>query len=471
MNNSSRALIIAVGAVIILLAMSACPWEKWTGGRLKNYHLLSDLFPPEMAAEAARSEAGDNIDPELLSYVEESVETPPADSVPVPVVTVVHDTLKTIVAMPHPETLVEDGVVLIEDYSPESSALRSLKQALSEAGSRNVRIAMVGDSYIEGDILAQDIRHGLQNLYGGRGVGYVPAFTNFPGFRGSVSQTCKHWKESEIRKMAQDDPLRTILGTYHEAEDGATVRLKGTKKPALVDSWQRSRIIYQSKQSGTLSVKFADSDTTLTYEVTPSSGIQCISVDIPTSDVAFKFNAPGTKVLGIWLESPTGIVLDDISLRGNSGVSHRTLNAITTAALRRDVDYDLIILEFGMNALSAAQKDYTAYARGMEAVIDNLRTLYPKAQILVMGVGDRGARVGTSLGSMATVKALVDAQRNMAARTGVMFYDTRAAMGGEGSAVKWNERRLVNSDYVHLNHAGGAALGKIFIESLQKSLK
>jgi len=198
--------------------------------------------------------------------------------------------------------------------------------------------------------------------------------------------------------------------------------------------------------------------------------VQCITLNSPTKDIRVSTDINGLQVLGIWLEGTYGIVLDDISLRGNSGISHRQLNAPTTASMRRYIDYDLIILEFGMNALSAAQKDYTAYGAGMVEVVNNIKALYPGAQIMILGVGDRGHKSGTALGSMPTVTAMVKAQRDVARQTGSLFWDTRAAMGGEGAAVEWHGRKLVNSDYVHLNHKGGKELADIFIKSLTTSL-
>ena len=53
---------------------------------------------------------------------------------------------------------------------------------------------------------------------------------------------------------------------------------------------------------------------------------------------------------------------------------------------------------------------------------------------------------------------MVNAQRKAAADAGVHFWDTRAAMGGENAIAEWRKRRLVNADYIHLNHDGGREL-------------
>ena len=50
----------------------------------------------------------------------------------------------------------------MEDYSPDGNGLKRFKSALAQAGNRVVRIAFLGDSYIEGDIFTQDVREKLR---------------------------------------------------------------------------------------------------------------------------------------------------------------------------------------------------------------------------------------------------------------------------------------------------------------------
>ena len=462
MHRLPSLLILAI-ACIALVVLSLCPWERWTGGKLKDFNLLGDIMPPKEYAQDVSAGVADNIDPELTKIAGE------VDTAAKAIADTVLPEAPVIPEIPSDFTAPRiNGAVAIEDYSADGLGIERLKERLGEASARNVRIAMVGDSYIEGDILAQDIRAGLQDRFGGRGVGYMAAFSAFPGFRSSVNQAASGWQEHEIRKM-KDDPLRTILGTYFTATEGANTHFRKSVKPAHLDSWDRTRIVFRADSSGTITLTGPETEYQ-TFDVAASREIQAVTLTRTVGDVRFTTTIPGIEVLGFWLEGTTGIVLDGISLRGNSGVSHRTLNAATTAQMRQYVDYDLIILEFGMNALSASQTNYNAYANAMVDVVNNLKRLYPNAQVLVLGVGDRGQKQGTEVVSMPTATALIRAQRDVARRTGSLFWDTREAMGGRGAAVDWNERHLLNSDYVHLNHKGGKALADIFLHSLDNTL-
>lgn len=457
---------VAIVAGIVLAALTMCPWNQWTGGKFKDIDLLADFISHRGRSDAETEPAGNAaLDPELLALTAsaDSVATAPAP----------HDTTEakadTLPPIPTNFTAPRMGdVVLLEDYSADGTGLYALKNILAQGRSRNVRIAMVGDSYIEGDILAQDLRAGLQSRYGGGGVGYVGAFSRFPGFRGSVNQASSGWDEKDIKEM-KDDHLRTILGHYHTARQGAETRYIGTVNPEHVNNWQRTRIIFEAPHSG--HIKFTRPDDNVdTYDVEGGPNLQEITVDGNTHSIRMTTDIVGLKVLGIWLENTGGIVLDDISLRGNSGLSHRSLSRTATENMRQWIDYDVIILEFGMNALSTAQTNYSVYGKSMVEVVNNLKSLYPRAQILIMGVGDRGTKIDGKLVSMPTLPNLIKEQREVARKTGSLFYDTRAAMGGEGAAIDWNSRKLLNSDFVHLNHKGGRKLAEIMLKSLESSL-
>lgn len=87
-----------------------------------------------------------------------------------------------------------------------------------------------------------------------------------------------------------------------------------------------------------------------------------------------------------------------------------------------------------------------------------------------MGIGDRGQKRGGAVHSLPTCRNMVDAQRNAARNTRILFWDTREAMGGEDAVVAWRNDRLVNADYIHLNHKGGEVLGKKLADAIIDNL-
>ena len=73
------------------------------------------------------------------------------------------------IAGPAPEVVkldykdsIPEGMIAIEDFADSTGVHREMDRfykALDESGSRLVRIAVFGDSYIEGDILTSALRH------------------------------------------------------------------------------------------------------------------------------------------------------------------------------------------------------------------------------------------------------------------------------------------------------------------------
>jgi lysophospholipase L1-like esterase len=69
---------------------------------------------------------------------------------------------------------------------------------------------------------------------------------------------------------------------------------------------------------------------------------------------------------------------------------------------------------------------------------------------------------------MDSVPLMVEAQREIARKTEIAFYNLFEAMGGENSMVSFveNDPPLANKDYTHLNSLGGRRVATIFVKSL-----
>ncbi len=357
-------------------------------------------------------------------------------------------------------------LVQIEDYTASQQGLQHLRAALSSG--RLARIAVLGDSYIEGDILTQDMRELLQDTYGGSGVGYMSLFTDFPGFRKSVKQGGKGWTTFAANKKG-DKAYMGISEHYFKPSGNATATYSGTSSLAHVDRWDMSKFLFIAPDGGVVKVK--NGADWVSHEVKASPEVQCIAVPGATAEFAVSSSTPSIIGLGVWLESSKGINVDCMSSRGFSGISLKNVNADLCRQMAKYVDYDLIVLEFGINAMSSKQTNYSVYGKRMEEVVNQMRACYPNADILIMGIGDRGEKRGGEVHSMATSKNMVDEQREVARRTHSMFWDTQEAMGGQDAIVKWASSGLANKDYIHLTHKGGRELATRFVNALNHNLK
>lgn len=474
-----KLLLISLLSLLLLGALSFVRWGDVSGGKLHDFNLLADIMVAEADTVLTDSETDETLselDPELAKIMATGGEEVDSSEVsaPLPVDSLATDGIdalelrtevsNTEMAAKSPR---EGDLVIIEDYTPAQRGLSNMRAAL--ASGRVARIAVVGDSYIEGDILTQDLREMLQNRYGGSGVGYVNMHSEFPGFRQSVRQGGAGWKEHDFKKGK-----KAYLGLpqhYFTPSGKATATYKGVSKLKHLDSWDVSRFLFISPEDAEILTR-VDGETEWTvHSVSGSDAVQQIAINTPTAKFEVETSSPGVIGLGVWMDGDNGIAVDCMSSRGISGISLANIDENLAAQMSQYVPYDLIILEFGMNAMSAKQTNYSVYGKQMAKVIEKLRRCYPSTDILVMGIGDRGQKVSGEVHSMSTVNNMVSTQRDVARRTGSLFWDTREAMGGVDAVVRWNRDGNINKDYVHLSHKGGKKLAEPLFNAITNNLE
>lgn len=471
-NKKGYPFLIIGGAIVLLVALSLVPWSDLTGGRIKDFNLLSDLFPGSV-----KTTGEENIDPELAAALgagkdANALEVEIPDTVTRIRMTKILEgkdsiSLHEVIEPKEPVHNVNaDGMVIIEDYTVGEVGLKNLKSALAQVDNRPVRIAVIGDSYIEGDILTMNIREALQNKYGGAGVGYMPVSSELTGFRTTVRQTCSGWTKHEIRKDTRSG-MKTLPGEYFTSQGSGKSTFKGVGTLANLDQWNQTTVLAVAPSGGKIIVNTDNDADTLDMEA--EDVVKALTLNGTTTSATVKATG-GVEIAGVYLNNNNGVCIDNMSLRGNSGQTHRKLSVERAAQMRQYVDYDLIIVEYGINALSSSQSDYSGYQKLMMQTISRLKECYPNADIIMLGIGDRGQKAGSEVKSISTSENMVKAQRDAARLTGVLFWDTRKAMGGENSVLKWRADGMINPDYIHLNQKGGRELARIFVNSLYNSL-
>lgn len=460
-TKPGKAFPILLIALVIVAAVSLLPLNRASNGKLKDFSLWSDLFPKENITQIG---AETYIDPDLEEIKADSPDA--ADQNAEELTAETGEGEGELPPLPEPPKRKEGEPLAIEDFS--GARLPKFRAAMARRDSRPVRIAIIGDSYIEGDIFSQNIREKLQEQYGGHGVGYLPVSSDLTGFRQSIRQTCSGWEKHDFRNNGKKYPI--LSGIYFTPEEGnALTTVKGSKKMAHSATWNNSKFLFIAPSATTVTVTIGDGEPHI-YDVEPSEKVQAIELQGETGEL--KFSTPSTDLiaLGLYLNDNSGIAVDNMSIRGYSGIKHNIISTDLASQMRQWADYDLIIIEYGINALTSDTYDYAYYTRAMEKSIARIKEAYPNADIIVMGIGDRGEKIGSEVHSMKSVPYMVDQQRKMARKLGVAFWDTREAMGGEDAIVEWTDHRDTNKDYIHLSFNGGDRLATLFVQSLNQLL-
>ncbi len=449
-----RVVLIILCAIALLVGISYMPLNKWTGGKISDFNLLSDIILSSDSDSMSVDEGLELIDPELQAAMMDKREKDTA--------TVAEGEEPLIAIQPNKEA----GQMIIEDYTVTGEGLKRMRESLAKGGV--TRIAVIGDSYIEGDIFTQDLRQMLQSEYGGSGVGYMNMHSEFPGFRRSVKQGGKGWKEFAANKKV-DDKYTGLSQHYFESTANSTATYKGTESLPHLNSWTNSQLLFISPKDAVIKTKSGEGEWQ-SHNITGSPEVQCISIPGLTDNFEISTSTPGVIALGTWLYGDNGVTLDCMSSRGFSGLTLTKVSPELAGQMAKYIDYDLIILEFGINAMSAKQKDFSVYSNRMVEVINHVRECYPNADIIMMGIGDRGEKKAGEVHSMTSAPYMVSAQREAARKARCLFYDTRESMGGEDAIVSWVKDGLANKDYIHLTHQGGKKLAEPLFNAIKANV-
>lgn len=365
------------------------------------------------------------------------------------------------------------GMVCIDDYSnPEAPhGMIPFYEALEQLQTldRPVRIAYLGDSFIEVDILTSSLRALLQKHYGGRGVGFLDADPPYAANRATVRQRSGGWTDHCVLKKGSYDRNRLFLSQHYFTPNGtAWTEITGVNQPGL-DSTDVHTLYLRSSSPVTTGLKL-DGSPMYALRAAGNGRLEALSHTTRSSRTRWQVSGgAGTTVWGMAEESRRGIVVDNFSLRGSGGTTLTEIPVENFKEMNAVRPYDLIVLQYGLNVAGKKQKDYSNYAATMKTVIERLKEGFPEAGILIVGVGDREDRLADGrLHTLPGILALMRYQQNLAAETGVAFWNLYNAMGGEGSIKRMAEAKPAEAgkDYTHINQRGGDRIAKILYNSI-----
>jgi lysophospholipase L1-like esterase len=358
----------------------------------------------------------------------------------------------------------------IEDYSPggRHTGLKRFFSALDRSRTRPVRIAFMGDSFIEGDIMVADFRSAMQQEFGGHGVGFVPIITASPQYRPTVNQQADGWKIYSI--VNSKNPGYTLSGMMFEARyDQAVLSFTTTSQYPALRKVNALKLLYDRNERTTVQFVYNDIMDTLVHTLPPTYSIAQYEISDTISEGRFTFSSvQGFRAIGIALEDRTGVVVDNFSLRGNSGLIFEQLDPAVSASFRAIRPYDLIILQYGLNAMDEDMLDYGWYGARMAKVVRRLQSCFPESDILMLSVPDRANQYNGAFSTMPAVLALLHTQRQTARTTGIPFWNMFGAMGGENSMVRFVDKGWAGKDYTHLTFNGGREIARSLMKVLMK---
>lgn len=354
----------------------------------------------------------------------------------------------------------------IEDFSSGHIGLYRFFTALNNIDNlgRPVRIAFVGDSFIEGDIFVADFRAKMQEQFGGRGVGFLPITSVTEQYRPTIKQSANGWKAYSIIK---DRNRKYVISgfQFEPTSNNASFQFQMVDMYPGLEEVSSIKFIYSGNETTDMYLR-NDRDT-LHYKLPTTDKVTQFEMKgrFQKGQLQFK-NAKGLKAIGVAFEDNHGIVVDNFSLRGNSGIIMTELDGEHCRNLQHIRPYDLIVLQYGLNVAHDSVRDYGWYRNRMVTVVAHIQDCFPGADILVLGVSDRSHKRGNAYTTMPAVVSLLRAQRQIAQNAEVTFWSIFAAMGGQNSMIKYVNSNWASKDYTHLSFRGGREIANALYDAI-----
>ena len=458
-----RAALLAL--VGVLVALSFIPPQNVGGVELRRANILSEILSFDDAVAETPSE------PELFDEEEFTIDLDEvSEQVEAAVVAVPEHIQKSYAwsvdsLYTAERTKVEADTALlrhtttpIEDFSKDSR-MEAFYDTLLNA-KRPVRIAFMGDSFVEGDILTQDLREKLQETYGGGGAGFAPTASPLTGFRRTIKTHSKGWTAYNVMQQKKTpEALRNnfyVSGWVCAPAVDASTRWEVTASKKHLDACTTARLLFLSPSASRIEVVVNDS-LKREFRIDADSSVREIAVSAPrigSVAMTVREGVEGFTGYGAVFEHP-GVVVDNYSIRSNNGQAMFRTNARINAQINELMPYDLIILQYGLNIMQQGVHLYGNYARQIEKMVAYVRQCFPQAAVLVLGVSDRSVKGEAGFEPMDAIPHMLRFQREAAENTGAAFWSTADAMRSLGGMAAFVANGWAGKDYTHINFAGG----------------
>lgn len=360
---------------------------------------------------------------------------------------------------------------LITNFSTDStgSSLQRLMKKLNElkkGKKTKVRIGYFGDSMIEADLLTQTLRKLLQKEFGGSGVGFVPVTNPSAKIRQTVSSSASsNWDELNFKSSGRRNKL--FLSGYLFTGNGAWLEMRDNTikdSAAIIEK----RLFYgHSEEPATVVINNSQS---LTVPDMPEFGNLLLEKS-GRRNIRVNTTSAALPVYGISFETESGVIVDNFSFRGISGVEYNLIDSGFLKAIAENNTYDLLVFQYGVNVLfKPNDKNFNWYARMLMPSLKKLKNSFPNADFIIVSTADRAFRYDDQYQSAVGIDSLIKVQAVAAYETGAAFYNQFETMGGKNSIVAWANANpsLANKDYVHPNHRGAEILAGYFFDALMK---
>jgi len=339
-----------------------------------------------------------------------------------------------------------------------------------------IRILHYGDSQIENDRMTSLLRNRLQRVFGGGGCGMVPAIPLYYGNPAFMEEYQGDWRRYTGFGKKDSTLQHNCYGTL--ASFTSIPLAEEDRLPYLDFEFRKGRRasdfntmkLWLHANEANAAIIFHLNDTISDTIRNLPAGYQELQVfpGGPAQNVRLEFNFPeGGRVYGIGFDSRAGVQVDNIAMRGSSGLVFSKMDRQHLDTMMQTLNPGLLILQFGGNVVPYI-KNVSYYRKKFNRELLFLKELLPGVPILVVGPADMSTKEN---GKFVTFPALIgvrDALREAALSNGCSYWDMFEAMGGENSISNFvmADPPLATADYIHFTPRGANLMAGMLFDAI-----
>lgn len=382
------------------------------------------------------------------------------------------------------------SIAALQFKDGDSSPFFTFFHALDSAsGSQKIHVYHFGDSQIETDRMTGMIREKLQQQFGGHGPGLtsplpVTASSNI------VQSQSSNWKRytsygfddgnvnhnrfGVMCSFARFTPSRkkTDIDSTMDVEAWLEFRPSGMSQPHCKTYNQAIMYFGNHQFPFTLSV-YHEKNLLWQKRIETSPQMQILSWPVTASQEKLKFQFVGSDspdVYALSFQDSTGVAVSNIALRGNDGSAMSKTNGTEIHTTFQHLGSDLIILQFGGNAIPYLKGEQSAanYGKSFQSWIRNIKSYAPHAAILVVGPSDMSTSIDGVYQTWPYLEKVRDGMKEAAFNEHCAFWDMYEVMGGRNSMISWvtNNPPYAGPDYTHFTPAGAKKMAELLYKAI-----
>jgi len=380
---------------------------------------------------------------------------------------------------------------------------------------RGLVILHIGDSHTSADFLTGEIRRRLQARYGRGGTGYMTAGHPHIGVRSSTVKITASpgWTYKSLQRPDARVGEFWLSGYDAIATAAGETMSFSSEQPLTFDAIEIE--VIGQPGGGAIDIKL-DGNIATHYELAASRiepvVIRLLPVRGPTDklrEVSITTTSPGTVSIGSVsiYNSRSGVTYNSVGYVGaQAGLLNKMSEKLFADDLAR-INPQIVVLSFGTNEASNEHLDIAQYTKTYERVIGKIKAALPAAAVVMIlppdfnempttcakdKVADAVCRraapdvnvaangtATTALASAAGASecawrtparlALIrDAQRDIAKRHGLVYWNWASIMPNECGAHQWftESPPLMSRDHVHFTGEGYKRSAEQFLNTL-----